>query len=63
MQSLHVANTVELVGLWWFPVVYLANSLKAALLQIGPVGEVTDDPSERVAEVDASSDCRRAVIS
>ena len=57
MQSLDISDTVEFVGPRWFAVVYLANSLKTVLLQIEPVGEVADDPSERVAEVDASSDC------
>lgn len=57
MQSLDVSDAVEFVGPRWFAVVHLTNSLKAILLQIGPIREVADDPSERVAEVDASSDC------
>ena len=56
MQSLDVSDTVEFVRPWWFTVVYLTDSLKAVLLQIAPVGEVADNPSERVAEIDASSD-------
>jgi hypothetical protein len=57
MQSLDISNAVKFVGLRWFSIVHLTNSLKAILLQIGPVGEVADDPSERVTKVDTSSDC------
>ena len=56
MQSLDVSDTVEFVGPWWFTVVYLTDSFEAVLLQIGPVGEVADNPSEQVTKVDASSD-------
>ena len=56
MQSLDVTDAVKFMGHRWFPVVHLTNSLEAILLQIGPVGKVADDPSERIAEVDASSD-------
>lgn len=56
MQSLDVSDAVEFMRHRWFAVVHLTNSLEAILLQIGPVGEVADDPSERVAEVNASSD-------
>ena len=57
MQSLNIVDAVEFVGLGCFAVVHLTNCLKAILLQIGPVSEVADGPIERVAEVDASSDC------
>ena len=63
MQSLNIFDTVEFVGSGWFAVVNLTNSFKAILLQIGSVGKVADDPSKRVAEVDASRDCPRSVIS
>lgn len=61
MQSLDVSDAVEFMRHRWSAIVHLTNSLEAILLEIGPVGEVADDPSERVAEVNASSDCRRAV--
>ena len=57
MQCLNVSDAVELVGPRWFAVVHLTNSLKAILLQIGPVGEVADEPCERVTQVDTRSDC------
>jgi hypothetical protein len=57
MQSLDESDAVEFVGHRWFVIIHLTNSLKATPLQIGPVGEVADDPSERVADVDARSDC------
>lgn len=61
VQSLDVSNTIKFVGPRWFAFVHIANGFKAILLQIGSVGEVADDPSEGVAEVHASSDCRRVV--
>ena len=56
VQSLDVSDAVEFMGHRWFTVVHLPNSLEAILLQIGPVSEVSDGPSERVAEIDTSSD-------
>ena len=56
MQSLDVFDPVEFMRHRWFTVVHLTNSLEAVLLQIGPVREIADGPSERVAEIYASSD-------
>lgn len=57
VQSLDVFDTVVLVRLGWLAVVHFTDSLEAILLQVWPVGEVTDDPGERVAKVNAGSDC------
>ena len=62
VQSSDILDTVEFMGLGWFAVIHLTNSLETVLLQIGPIGEVAEGPSKRVAEVDASGDCPRAVI-
>ncbi len=56
MQSLDVSDAVEFMRHRWFAVVHFSNSLEAILLQIGPISEVTDGPSERVAKVNTSSD-------
>ena len=56
MESLDEFDAVEIMRHRWFTVVHFTNSLEAILLQIGPVGKVADDPSERVAEINASSD-------
>lgn len=56
MQSLDVFNAIKLMRLRRFTPVHLTDSLIAVLLQIRSVGEVSNDPSERVAEVDAGSD-------
>lgn len=56
VQGLDIFDTVEFVRLGRFAAIYLTNGLVAILLEVGPVGEIADDPSERVAKVDASSD-------
>ena len=50
-------------GIGGSPVVHLTNGLEAILLQIVPVGKVADGPSERIAEVNVSSDYWRAAVS
>lgn len=62
MQSLNIFDAVEFMGFGWFAIIHFTNSLEAILLQIVPVGDIAEGPSKRVAEVDASGDCSRAVI-
>lgn len=42
--------------LGWLAIVHLPNHLVAVLLQVGPVGEITENTAEGVAQVDTSSD-------
>ena len=57
VQSLYIFDAVELVRPRWLAAVHLTDSLKAIPLQVRPIGEIADDPRERVADIDASSNC------
>ena len=55
MQSLNILNAVVFIGQGSFAIIDLLNYLIAVLLKIGSVSEITDNLSERVAKVNASS--------
>jgi hypothetical protein len=54
VQSLDIFDTVILVRLGGLAVVHFTDSLIPIFLQIWPVGEVSDDPGERISQINAS---------
>lgn len=62
MQSLDVFDTVVLMWLGWLAIVHLTDCLVPILLQVGPACKISDDPSERVAKIHASSDCGQVLV-
>lgn len=62
MQTSNVSDVVDFVGPRCFAIVHFTNGFKAILLQVESIGEIANDPSKRVAEVEARGDYPRAII-